>query len=84
MYERNRCGTPLPLMKCIASCIIAAGLGTASAIALAQAYPSRLMRIVVAFPPGGVPDILARVLAREMQASLGRRWWWTIARAAAA
>lgn len=68
MYDPKRGGTPL---KCIACCMLAAGLGTASAYTLAQAYPSRLIRIVVAFPPGGVPDIVARVLAKEMQASLG-------------
>ena len=52
--------------------MLAAGLGTATANTLAQAYPSRLIRIVVAFSPGGVPDILARVLAKEMQGSLGQ------------
>ena len=52
--------------------IAAAVIATASGSALAQTYPSRLVRIVVAFPPGGVPDILARVLAKEMQTSLGQ------------
>jgi tripartite-type tricarboxylate transporter receptor subunit TctC len=51
--------------------LVGATLGILSEPALAQAYPSRLVRIVVAFSPGGVPDILARVLARELQTRLG-------------
>jgi tripartite-type tricarboxylate transporter receptor subunit TctC len=51
--------------------LIGLAFGTLSASALAQTYPVRLIRIVVAFAPGGVPDILARVLAKELQTSLG-------------
>jgi tripartite-type tricarboxylate transporter receptor subunit TctC len=37
-----------------------------------QAYPLRPITIVVPFPPGGSPDIVARVLAEDMQTSLGQ------------
>lgn len=34
-------------------------------------WPKQAIRIVVSFPPGGAPDILARVLAENWQKSLG-------------
>ncbi len=40
---------------------------------LAQnAYPSKVTRLIVNFPPGGVGDQIARVLARHLQEALGQ------------
>ncbi len=49
-----------------------AGLPAVSRGASAQAYPSRVVTIVVPLPAGGAVDTLARNLAEHMTASLGQ------------
>src|SRR5258706_8020098 len=41
--------------------------------AYAQAYPSRTVRIVIPFPPGGTSDILARTLAQKLTDEWGQQ-----------
>ena len=43
-----------------------------AAPARAQDFPTRIVRIVVAFPPGGPTDLVARMLADKLKASLGQ------------
>ncbi len=45
----------------------------AAASAVAQAFPARPVRLVVAFPPGGATDTFSRVTAAEMTKSLGHQ-----------
>ncbi len=45
-------------------------LALAAAIAIAQPYPSKPIRIVVAYPPGGGTDILARLVGKYLNDSI--------------
>jgi tripartite-type tricarboxylate transporter receptor subunit TctC len=40
--------------------------------ALAQDYPNRAIRMIVAFPPGGAVDLTGRLLAKHLQDGLGQ------------
>ncbi len=51
-----------------------AGLAMAGAQpALAQDYPTRPIRVVIAFPPGGPTDFVGRLITEKMTTSLGQR-----------
>jgi tripartite-type tricarboxylate transporter receptor subunit TctC len=55
--------------------IAAAGIALAIALpgsAPAQTFPSKPLRIIVPFPPGGAADVTARVLGEHMTKSLGQ------------
>src|SRR5204863_3056230 len=49
----------------------AVALPTIPNIARAQAYPTRLIRLVIPFPPGGAYDAVGRPWAEKMKSLLG-------------
>src|SRR5688572_5605742 len=40
--------------------------------ALAQAYPTQPVKILVGFPPGGTTDVMGRLAAQELGAQTGK------------
>jgi tripartite-type tricarboxylate transporter receptor subunit TctC len=52
--------------------LLLALLFSVPAAAFAQSYPSKPIRIMVAFPPGGPVDIIARVVAPKLSELLGQ------------
>jgi tripartite-type tricarboxylate transporter receptor subunit TctC len=59
------------LIPVVAGAVGIAGWVVAS-LALAQAYPVKPVRVVVAWPPGGSNDVVARVISQRLTESLGQ------------
>jgi tripartite-type tricarboxylate transporter receptor subunit TctC len=62
----------LPRRKFLQLAASVSALPVVPRIARAQSYPSRPITIVVPFPAGGATDIIGRILAERMRASLGQ------------
>src|SRR6185436_8846670 len=52
----------------LASCAMAAP----APAQVEEPYPSKNLRIVLAYPPGGVSDVITRQFAQKLQANLGQ------------
>ena len=50
----------------------AAALSAVSRIARAQAYPTRPVRLILGYAPGGSPDIVARLIGQWLSERLGQ------------
>ena len=60
----------------LSATVIALGLGLSpgSGVLADTAWPEKPVRILVSFPPGGASDLVARLLAEKLSASLGQKF----------
>jgi len=62
------------MLKTILACALgAAGVGPPAVQAQAQGYPTKAVRFIAPFPPGGTSDIVARVAAQKLTDALGKQ-----------
>ena len=52
----------------------AAALPAVSRITWAQTYPTRPVRLIAGFPPGGVVDMYARLISQSLSERLGQQF----------
>jgi tripartite-type tricarboxylate transporter receptor subunit TctC len=62
----------LPRSRFLSLAAGATALQAVSRNASAQTYPSRLITMIVPFPPGGANDMLGRIIAERMRGILGQ------------
>lgn len=60
----------LHFVVCLTALLVSVTLSSGTAVA--QAYPSRAITIVVPFPPGGSVDIIARIIGEKLSQAVGQ------------
>jgi tripartite-type tricarboxylate transporter receptor subunit TctC len=58
--------------RCFALVLLAVSAATASGAAVAADYPTRPVKWVVGYPPGGTTDVLARIIAQWLSEKMGQ------------
>ena len=71
---RRENAVKLPRRKFLQLAAGAAALPALSGISWAQAYPTRPVRMIVGFPAGSAPDIIARLVGQGLSERLGQQF----------
>ena len=61
-------------MNCVRLLLSLIGALLVPATALAQPYPSKPVRVVIVFPPGGSNDVVGRIVFQKMSEQLGQQF----------
>jgi tripartite-type tricarboxylate transporter receptor subunit TctC len=61
-----------PLRGVAASLLLALAVAVSAPSRAAERYPARTIKLIVAFAPGGVADIMGRLIAQALQGKLGQ------------
>jgi tripartite-type tricarboxylate transporter receptor subunit TctC len=61
------------IRQMVIAVLVACGAVALPAAAFAQAFPSKPVRILVPFPPGGGSDTIARIVAQKFSEALGQQ-----------
>lgn len=54
------------MRRVISCCLVAAALVAAHPAISAEAYPAKIIRFIVPFPPGGATDVVTRLVAQKL------------------
>jgi len=62
------------MTKLFSRCVVAVALSLVLApLALADDYPSKPVRLIIPFPPGGSNDVVGRLVAQQLSTKLGQQ-----------
>jgi tripartite-type tricarboxylate transporter receptor subunit TctC len=64
-----------PLIRFLALAVAVCAAGASHAQTADETYPSRPVRVVVPFAPGGVVDVMARLLTQKLTENLGQNFY---------
>src|SRR5256885_3636598 len=72
MESQRRTPMNFPRRQFLRLAAASVAMPAVSRIARAQAYPSRQIRLIIGYPPGGSADITARLIAQSLTERLGQ------------